>query len=367
MDQHRSWTEIDLQAIEHNVRVLRSRVAKGVKIVAVLKANAYGHGLTAIAAGLASQVDAIGIANVSEALEIKAAGVTHLPFLILSPALPSERTTIASHRFIPTVSTADEATAYAKVTAGATPLPIHFAFDTGMGRIGLWEEEAAQELGRILRLKTLVIVALSSHLPVSDEDPDYTGAQLASFARQLRKLFPAGVPATILNSAGALGWPQSARPGDLVRVGLALYGIAPLPEFQKRLRPAMTWKTRVTLVRAIGSGRSISYGRTFISHRAMRVATLAVGYGDGYQRHLSGRGAVVLIRGCRCPLLGRVTMDQIVVDVSEAGSVEPGEEVVLIGVQGSESILASELANKAGTIPWEVFTAITERVVRVYM
>jgi alanine racemase len=153
----------------------------------------------------------------------------------------------------------------------------------------------------------------------------------------------------------------------MVRAGLMLYGSAPIEEFQPRLRAVMTWKTRITLIRDLGAGRGVSYGRTFIAERPMRVATLAVGYGDGYQRHLSNRGAEVLIRGRRCPVLGRVTMDQIMVDVTALPEVQAGEEVVLLGAQGGEEILAAELAAKAGTIAWEIFTGVGRRVHRQYL
>ncbi|MEO7318579.1 MAG: alanine racemase C-terminal domain-containing protein, partial [Chthoniobacteraceae bacterium] len=147
--------------------------------------------------------------------------------------------------------------------------------------------------------------------------------------------------------------------------GLMLYGSSPVPTFQPELRPVLTWKTRVVLVREVGEGRSVSYGRTFITERPMRVATLAVGYADGYQRHLSGRGSEVLIRGRRCAVLGLVTMDQILVDVTALPDVEPGEEVVLLGAQGDEKIPVVELAEKAATVAWEIFTGIGPRVKRV--
>ncbi len=359
---YRCWVEIETAALRDNVEALRRFLAPGVKIAAVIKADAYGHGLEAIAQRVADQVDLLSVANLAEAKRVRGAGV-HLPVMILAPALPEERAGISEQRFIPTVSTAEEAAGYAPAVKGA-PLPIHFVIDTGMGRIGLWEEQAIVELRLIQTMKNLRVEALSSHLPVADEDPVYTAQQLERVRAQIEKLSPAS--STVLNSPGIIRFGSFARPGDVVRAGLALYGISPLPEFQARFRPALTWKTRVILVRDVGAGRSISYGRTFITERPTRVATLAVGYGDGYQRHLSGRDADVLIRGKRCPLLGRVTMDQVMVDVSHLGQLNVGEEVILVGTQGNETVLASELATKAGTIPWEIFTGITKRVERVY-
>ena len=358
----RCWVEIETAALRDNIESLRQFLQPGVKIAAIIKADGYGHGLEAITQQVANQVDLFGVASLAEAKRIRSAGA-QVPVMILGPALPEERAGIAGHRFVPTVSTAEEASGYAEATK-ERPLPIHFVVDTGMGRIGLWEEEAIAELQLIQRMKNLRIDAISTHLPVADEDPVYTLHQLERARAQIGKLSPKST--TVLNSAGILQFASFARPGDIVRAGLTIYGISPLPEFQSRFRPAMTWKTRVILVRNVDAGRSISYGRTFITDRPGRVATLSVGYGDGYQRHLSGRNAEVLIRGKRCPLLGRVTMDQIMVDVSHLETVNVGEEAILVGSQGEETILASELAAKAGTISWEIFTGITKRVERVY-
>jgi len=201
---------------------------------------------------------------------------------------------------------------------------------------------------------------------VADEDANYTARQLERFRAIAARLLPGAKPAAILNSAGVMRFGRGATPVDLVRVGLSVYGISPLSEFQEKFSPAMTLKTRVVLVRLLGPGRSISYGRTFVTPGQVKVATLSVGYGDGYNRHLSGQETDVLIKGRRCRLLGRVTMDQIMVDVTDLDCVEPGDEVVLFGRQGNQEILASELASKAGTIAWEIFTGITKRVVRIY-
>jgi alanine racemase len=361
----RCWAEIDIEAMRYNIRAIRSMIAKGVRIIAVVKADAYGHGLFEVARQLDPDVDLFGVADLIEGQTIRSAGAK-APILILGPALPEEREKIVEEAFIPTVSTVEEAAGYAECVRVRERLPIHFVVDTGMGRIGLWEEEADHVLRAIRELPQLEVAALSTHLPVADEDENYTARQLQRFRAAATRFLAQGKPATVLNSAGVMRFGNQVRPGDLVRVGLGVYGVSPLSEFQQRLRPAMTLKTRITLVRTLGSGRSISYGKTFVTPSRMTVATLGAGYGDGVDRHLSGQETDVLIRGRRCRLLGRVTMDQIVVDVSHLERVEPGEEVILIGRQGDEEILASELATKAGTISWEVFTGITKRVMRVY-
>jgi alanine racemase len=359
--EHRCWAEISSDALRHNVRVLKDFLPAGVQICAVVKADAYGHGLERVVRAVAGEVDLYGTANLPEAERVRTQ-VPDAAVLILGPVLPSERAELVRQRFTPTISTVAEARALA-ASSGRDPLPVHFVFDTGMGRIGLWGEEALAELGEVLKLPQLKVTAISSHLPVSDEDADYTEDQLRRFASLRQR---SGLEqAAILNSGGILGFGQSAYSGDLVRLGLAMYGIAPLSTKQSLVRPALTWKTRVTLVRELAAGRSISYGRTFITEAPTRVATLAVGYGDGYQRHLSGRDAEVLIEGRRCRLLGRVTMDQILVDVTGLPDIQPGAEAVLIGQQGNETVLASELATKAGTIAWEIFTGLTNRVVRI--
>jgi alanine racemase len=361
----RCWAEIDLEAMRYNIRAIRSMIANGVQIIAVVKADAYGHGLSEIARRLDRDVDLFGVANLVEGQTIRSTGA-RAPILILGPALPEERQKIVEEAFIPTVSTVEEAVGYAECVGAGERVPIHFVIDTGMGRIGLWEEEADHVLRAIREMPQLQMTALSTHLPVADEDENYTASQLQRFRRAASRLLAQDEPATVLNSAGVMRFGNQARPGDLVRVGLSVYGVSPLSEFQPRFRPAMTLKTRITLVRTLGSGRSISYGRTFVTSNPMTVATLGAGYGDGIDRHLSHQETDVLIQGRRCRMLGRVTMDQIMVDVSHLERVESGEEVILIGRQGDEEILASELAAKAGTIAWEVFTGITRRVVRVY-
>jgi alanine racemase len=361
----RCWAEIEIEAMRSNLRTIRTMVAEGVRLVTIVKADAYGHGLAEIAPHLDRDVDLFGVASLSEARTIRSSGA-RAPILILGPALPEERQTIVDEAFIPTVSTVEEAVGYAECVNLAERMPIHFVIDTGMGRIGSSEEEADRVFRAIRAIPRLRVTALSSHLPVADEDEKYTAQQLERFRALAARLFPDEQPAAILNSAGVMRFGLAATPGDFVRVGLSVYGISPLNEFQAKFRPAMTLKTRVVLVRSLGSGRSISYGRTFVTPRQMKVATLCAGYGDGFNRHLSNQETDVLIDGRRCRLLGRVTMDQVMVDVTHLERVGAGDEVVLIGRQGEEEVLASELAAKAGTIAWEIFTGITKRVVRIY-
>jgi alanine racemase len=213
----------------------------------------------------------------------------------------------------------------------------------------------------------LKIAGLATHLPVADEDEGYTGGQLKRFEELMGGIRQLGVDAPCihsLNSAGIFRFPGHAC--AMVRAGLMLYGSSPLPEHQADLRPVLTLKTRITLIRELPANHGVSYGRTYITQNPTRVATLAIGYADGFHRLLSNRGADVLIHGRRCPLLGRVTMDQIMVDVSAITEAAVADEAILIGAAGSEEIPAAELAAKAGTIPWEIFTSIGTRVERLY-
>jgi alanine racemase len=334
--------------------------------MAIVKANAYGHGVSRVAQALHSRVEIFGVANVTEAHELRA-HVRDTDIFILGPALPEERAAVVAGGYIPTVSDLREAAAYSAL-GGKKRVDVHLTIDTGMGRMGVWHEDALSMARAIRELPGIEIAGVGTHLPVADEDDAFTTAQLARFGElmgQLRSLGLRNVVDHAENSAAVIAFPAQA--GDMVRVGLALYGSAPRKEFQSRLQPVMTWKSRVTLVRDVGPGRSISYGRTYITPHAMRIATLGVGYADGYRRHLSNRGADVLIGGRRRALLGRVTMDQMMVDVTGLPNVDTGEEAVLMGRQGEEEISAAELAFKAGTIPWEIFTGIGPRVERVYV
>lgn len=361
----RCWAEIDQSALRHNAAIVRERIGRDVQVLAVVKANGYGHGMVGVAKALAQDAQFFGVANLEEATLLR--GEVSQPIIILGPALPAERVPIAEGGFTPSVSTFEEAREFDRV-ASRQPVAINFVIDTGMGRMGVPEAEAVALFQKVVTLPNVKIHSLSTHLPVSNEDADFTGAELAQFADLVKKLraeFPGDYKVHVLPSAGVLAFADP--PFDIVRAGLMLYGISPFEEFRKLLRPVLTWKTRIALIRDMPAGHGISYGRTFITPRAMRVATLSAGYADGYPRHLSNREAAVLVRGRRCALLGRVTMDLMMIDVSQIDDAEVGEEVVLLGRQREEEITATELAERAETISWEIVTRIGSRVRRVYL
>jgi alanine racemase len=363
-ETYRCWAEIDRSALRHNASVVRERIGPA-QLLAVVKANGYGHGMVGVAEALANDAQLFGVANLEEAMTLRET-VDH-PIIILGPALPEERSTIAQRGFIPSVSIFEEAQEFDHVARGV-PVAINFKIDTGMGRMGAPEPEAVEVFKRVSALPNIKIHSVSTHLPVSNEDAEYTRDELLRFGklvRQFRTEVPGDYKAHVLQSAGLLAFADPTF--DIVRAGLMLYGISPLPDFEKLLKPVMTWKTRITLVRDMPKGSSISYGRTFITPRRMRVATLSAGYADGYPRHLSNRETAVLVRGQRCALLGRVTMDLMMIDVSQIEDVDVGDEVVLMGRQNDQEVSATELAERADTITWEITTRIGSRVRRVYV
>jgi alanine racemase len=365
----RCRAEIDLGALRGNAALCRRLAGAGCAMMAVVKADAYGHGLEGVVGALSGVVEWFGVANLREARRVRAAaGGRERGVLVLSAAAPDEVATLVADGFSASVSSMEEVEVWAGAAKGlGTRVGLHAVVDTGMGRMGCQPGEFLALVERIRRDPACRLEGMASHFPSADEDESFTRAQIARFGELVAEARPDPDCLVHLgNSAGLLGFQGEIPYATLARPGLALYGVSPLPGVGGGLRPAMRLVARVTLVREIPAGSSVSYGRTFVAERPMRVATISAGYGDGYPRHLSGAGAEILVGGRRCPVLGRVTMDQVVIDVSALDQVSPGEDAVLLGRQGEEAIGASELAEKAGTIPWEIFTGITSRVVRVY-
>ena len=363
-ERYRCWAEIDRSALRHNAAAVRNRIGSA-ELLAVVKADGYGHGMVGVAEALANDAQMFGVANLEEAITLRDS-LVH-PVIILGPALPEERSAILECGFIPSISTLEEARDLSRL-ARTGAVAINFKIDTGMGRMGVPENDALAVFKKVAALPNIKVHSVSSHLPVANEDAEYTREELLRFGkliRQFRLEVPGNYKVHVLQSAGILAFCDPVF--DIVRAGLILYGISSLPEFQKILMRVMTWKTRVGLIRDMPKGSSISYGRTFITPRRMRVATLTAGYADGYPRHLSNRDAAVLVRGQRCALLGRVTMDLMMIDVSNVDNAQVGDEVILMGRDGDQEISATELAERAGTITWEITTRVGSRVRRIYI
>jgi alanine racemase len=359
----RCWVEVDGRALRHNFKILRSLILRNTRLMAVVKANAYGHGLIPLARELeAIGTDWLGVANVAEGTAIREAGV-RLPILLLSATLPGEMAEAVREKLTLTLSSFEEAKRLDRIARGlGRQADVHFKIDTGMGRLGCWHAEAREELALIRGLSGLNVKGLCTHFASADDNVGLTRAQWEAispfFAENEDLLRHAANSPAVTRRYGF--------DADMVRVGLALYGIAPNPDGQGLgLRPVLAWKSRVTLLREVARGRTVSYGATYRVASPQRQAVVAMGYGDGYFR-LHSNASHLLVRGKRCPIRGRVTMDQIMIDVTRVADCRVGDEVVALGQQGSEEIHARELATQAHTIPWEILTNIGARVPRIY-
>jgi alanine racemase len=369
----RCWAEIDLAVLDRNLRLIRASLPPHIRYVAVVKADAYGHGLPHAAARLMhAGADLFAVANVSEAAQLRELG-SGWPILVLSPLLPEEDRFAAEYDLAATISTEDEVSRLdAAGRAAGRAIQIHLKIDTGMGRLGVWHEQAAALFRRIAAAPNLKLRGLFTHFASPDDDPAFTAEQRRRFLAALAACAKAGLnPEGLLihadNSSGLETMP-GASPFNAVRVGLLQFGILPHPRSmlaQVRTEPVFSFHTRVGIVKTLPRGTTISYGRTHTLSRDSRVAVICAGYGDGIARAVSNR-ASVLLRGRRCPVLGRVTMDQTVVDVTDNPDVVCGDPAVIIGRQGESTITIGEFSEWADTIPWETLCSITKRVPRIY-
>ncbi len=364
---------MDLDALRGNLAWIRHRVGPQVKIMTVVKADAYGHGLKQTAALLMqSGTDIFGVANLAEARAIHSVG-QGWPVLMLGACLPGEVGSAVLDGVRPTISTPDEAKRFSRAAVKLNKLVhAHIKVDTGMGRLGVSPGQTRELLVGMRQLPGIEVEGLYTHYSSVEDDARFSRSQRKQFEKLLGELAREGIRVPLIhanNSGALLHEPDTLF--NLVRPGLLVYGIVPPGRrrvgsiLRNHLRPALSLKSRVSLVKEISRGTSLSYGRTFVAPRAMRVATLTAGYGDGYLRAASNR-ARVLVGGRRCAVLGRVTMDQMMVDVSRVTNVRPGDEAVLIGDQGREAISAGDLAAWCGTVAWEVLTSISYRVPRIY-
>lgn len=360
---------VDLDALTHNLRNIRAHV--GVPVMGIVKANAYGHGLVRVARHLEAQgVDQLGVAFVEEGVALRKAGVA-LPVLVLGGIFGPQVAQFLQHDLEITVSSLDK---LRQVEAAAEALGrkavIHLKIDTGMERIGVHSYSSTGFVEAAVASEWCVLKGIYSHLACADDPASpMTLQQLERFLEACAHIDRIGAPMPIrhlANSGGVLHVPDTWL--DMVRPGIVLYGVLPDPASKPTidLRPALSLVSQVVYFKVVRAGNTVSYGATWTAPRDTRVVTIPIGYGDGFPRALSSRGQA-LIRGARRPLVGRVCMDQFMVDLGPEGTAYNEDEVVLIGTQGSEAIRAEDVAQLAGTIPYEILTGLNERIPREYV
>jgi alanine racemase len=358
-------------ALAHNCGQARALVGDGVRVMAVVKADGYGHGAVAAArAFLRGGAALLGVSTVAEGAALRADGID-APIVVLGGHFAGEAATALEHGLavaVWSVGALDELIAAGR-RSGRVPA-VHVKIDSGMTRLGLDVEQVPDFAARLRERHDVVVAGVFSHLASADAvDSAPVQAQLGRFEDAVAALRAAGVEPGMVhlaNSAGVLCEPRAHH--DVARPGIMLYGYPPAPHLGVRaqLRPALQLVTRVVQARRVLAGRAVGYGGTFVTKRASTIAVLPVGYADGYHR-LAGNRAEVVVRGCRVPVAGRVCMDHTMIDVTDAGSVEVGDRVCLIGAQGRASVWADELAAWCETIPYEMLTALAKRVPRRYV
>jgi alanine racemase len=370
--QFRCWAEIDLAALERNLKSIRAALPEHIKYIAVVKADAYGHGMQQTVARLMqANVDMFAVANVLEAATIREIG-TGWPIIVLGTTLENEESYLFEYDLIPTISTIEEVERLnRKARESGKPLKAHIKIDTGMGRLGIWHEYAAELFDAFRKATFLVLDGVYTHFASASQDPEFTRRQRKLFTETIAKVNWLETQKLLIhadNSAGISTFaPDSVY--NAVRIGLLQFGIAPYPLSmlgEVDTTPVFEFKSRVGIVKKLPAGATISYGRSRTLQRDSRVAIVCAGYGDGVPLKLSNRGDV-LINGERCPILGQVTMDQTIVDVTDIETpVKSGDPVTLIGPQEEGEILLQEFSEWAETIPWEILCSVTKRVPRTY-
>ncbi|MEG4231259.1 alanine racemase [Microcoleus sp. Pol11C3] len=366
----RAWVEIDLAALTHNVKQLKKLLSPHTELMAVVKADAYGHGAVAVSqTALQAGASWLGVATIPEGIELREAGI-EAPILLLGATHTAEQVkAIAQWHLQPTIGTAKQALIFSEVLAGLNQsLPVHANLDTGMSRLGTPWQEATEFVQLVKRLPNLKLASIYSHLATADSpDPAVMREQHQRFQQAIEQIKIAGINPPRLhlaNSAAALADPDLHY--DLVRVGLATYGLYPAPHLQSiaNLKPAMQVKARVTQVKTIEAGTGVSYGYQFIAQRQTQIAVIGIGYADGIPRNLSNK-MQVLIRGKFVRQVGAVTMDQLMLDVTDIPNLEVGEVVTLLGKDGEYQITADDWAATLGTISWEILCGFKHRLPRV--
>lgn len=361
---YRAWAEVDTDAMRHNLAVV-ARVLPSHRRMAIVKAEAYGHGLVGVAKALDdADIEFFGVATVAEALAVEGAGCTTCPF-VLGPCFPAERELMVQHGWRAALSSLEEAEHFESLgRLYQKPVYLHLSIDTGMGRAGLLLPQLAELVEYLKRCEFVKIEGVYSHLSAASEDISFTHRQIANFEQAVSELisYQLDLPYRHLCSSAAV-FNYTAPSTNMVRLGRILYGYSPMPSpHNADLRSTLTLYSRVTLVRTLPVNHGVSYDHTYVTSCPTKVATLGIGFGDGYLHYLSNSNARVFLHGCYCPVLGRITMDQVMVDVSHIASVKSGDVAEMLGV----NVPWTELTARAKTIPSNVITSISSRVPRVY-
>ncbi|MBD2595948.1 alanine racemase [Nostoc spongiaeforme FACHB-130] len=368
----RAWVEIDLEALSHNVKQLKQLLSPRTQLMAVVKADAYGHGAVTVAqTALQSGASWLGVATVPEGIQLREAGI-QAPILILGATqTPEQIHAIAHWKLQPTLCSPKQALIFSNILEAinyGSPVSVHIKLDTGMSRLGTNWQAAAEFVQLVERLPHLTIASVYSHLATADSpDPAIMAEQHSRFKTAIAQIQKIGIKIPSLhlaNTAATLA--DSQLHYDMVRVGLGVYGLAPAPHLQHKinLKPVLQVKARVTQVKTIAAGTGVSYGHQFVADREMRIAVVAIGYADGVPRNLSNK-MQVLLRGQRIPQIGAITMDQLMIDISQLPEIQEGEIVTLLGDQGKEQITADDWAAQLNTISWEILCGFKHRLPRV--
>ncbi|MFC1806763.1 alanine racemase [Candidatus Omnitrophota bacterium] len=366
-----TWAEIDLNAVDHNLKAIKRLLKRGTKVLVAVKANAYGHGILEVSKRLIrSGVDYLGVGTTDEAVLLRKAKI-NAPILILGSVLKSEVEAITKYKIMPTIGDMEFAKYLNRSCASKrTKIRTHVKIDTGMGRIGIWHKEAIDFMRRLVLLKNIDVEGIYTHFPSADEDELMTKQQIRDFSLLLEEIEELGISMKfrhMANSTALLDYKQSHM--NLVRPGLLIYGISPSDRFSNgkiKLKRALKLKSKIVFLKDVGPGRKISYGGTHITSSHTKIATIPIGYGDGLSRRLSNKGHI-LVKGVRAPILGRVCMDQIMADVGSVPDVKVGDEIVLVGRQRAGEISVEEIAKLCDTIPYEITCALDSRIPRVYV
>ena len=373
MNPPRIYAKIDTGAIAHNIKLIRNKIGES-RLMVIVKADGYGHGAARIAALLQNEADFFAVAELGEALELRARGITK-PILILGYTSPALYKKVIENGIRLTIFSLASARALSEqaVAAGKTAR-VHFAVDTGMGRIG-WQvtEKEADEAAEAAKLPGIYVEGIFSHFATADDaNEGFASEQRAEFDRFCIMLSARGVYIPIKHMNNSAGIIRFREQYGMVRAGILAYGLFPSENMEKEfcidfpLRPAMELITHIAHIKELPAGKTVSYGATYKTERNTLVATLPVGYADGYPRALSGKGEVI-IHGVRCPIIGRVCMDQMMVDISAVPQAKIEDEVTLVGRNGGEFISAEEISSLSGTINYEFVCGISKRVPRVYI